>query len=114
MSSCSQKVRMVLAQKNIPWTSQTLDLRRGDQFKPEFVKLNPKAVVPVIEHNGKVLTESNAIMEYLEEVFPDRPLMPGDSGDRAIVRKWLIRLDAGLHTHNARISFVIAFADARS
>ncbi len=109
MSVCAQKVRMVLAEKNIEWTGPNLNLRAGDQYQPDFLKLNPKAVVPVIEHDGNVITESNAIIEYLDEAFPEPPLMPADAAGRATVRNWLIQLDAGLHVNVARLSFAIAF-----
>ena len=51
MSVCAQKVRMALAEKQLPWESHHLDLRAGDQQKPEYVKLNPNAVVPTLVHN---------------------------------------------------------------
>ena len=109
MSVCAQKVRMVLDHKKVDWHSEHLNLRAGDQFKPQFLQLNPKAVVPVLQHNDSVISESNAIIEYLEEVFSQQPLMPESSVLRASVRNWLIRLDAGLHENVAVISFCMAF-----
>lgn len=109
MSTCAQKVRMVLAEKSIKWKGHHLDLRAGDQFKPKFRKLNPKSVIPVIIHNLKTITESNVIIEYLDEAFPTVPLMPEGLHERAEVRKWLLQLDAGLHKDIAIISFCITF-----
>lgn len=109
MSVCAQKVRLVLAYKEIKWQSKHLNLRAGEQFKPEFLKINPKAIIPVIAHNDNVITESNVICYYLEEVFNQKPLMPEDPVKRAELRVWLTRLDAGLHEQVAVISFCLAF-----
>lgn len=109
MSTCSQKVRFVLATKDIEWRGVELNLREGDQQKPEFLKLNPKAAVPVLVEDDWVLTESNIIAEYLEETYPQAPLMPATGIARAGVRGWMQRLDAGLHLHVAALSFGIAF-----
>jgi glutathione S-transferase len=109
MSSCAQKVRGQLAEKGIDWTSHELDLRSGGARTPEFLTLNPKGVVPVIVHNGTVVAESNIIMEYIEDAFPERPLMPQDAPGRARVREWLQRLDTGLHFDLAVVSLGVAF-----
>lgn len=109
MSVCAQKVRLVMVHKELQWEGVHLNLRAGDQFQPEFQKINPKGVVPVLQHNGSTITESNAIIEYLDEVFPHPPLMPDNPIKRAIVRNWMIRLDAGLHENIAVISFCVAF-----
>lgn len=109
MSVCAQKVRLVLAHKNIEWESQHLNLRAGDQYKPDFLKINPKAVIPVLVHNEHIITESNVICYYIEEAFKDQPLMSESLAERAKLREWLTRLDAGLHEQVAIISFCLAF-----
>lgn len=109
MSVCAQKVRLVLSHKELNWESEHLNLRAGDQFQPEFQKINPKGVVPVLQHDDVIITESNAIIEYLEDVYPQLPLMPDSPVARARVRNWMIRLDAGLHEQVAVISFCVAF-----
>jgi len=110
MSSCAQKVRCQLAEKNIDWQSHELNLRQGDQHRPEFLALNPKGVVPVIVHDGKVVCESNIIMEYIEDSFDTKTrLMPTSPIGRARARAWLQRLDSGLHLAIATISIGIAF-----
>ena len=77
MSTCAQKVRATLAEKDLAWDGHELNLRTGDQHKPQFLKLNPRGVVPVLVHDGNVIIESNIIMEYLEDAFPDtKRLMP--------------------------------------
>lgn len=109
MSVCAQKVRLVLAHKNIAWQNKHLNLRAGEQFTPEFLRINPKGVIPVLVHNNAVITESNVICYYLEEVFEQASLMPKNPVDKAQVRVWLTQLDAGLHEQIAVISFCLAF-----
>ncbi|WP_076536565.1 glutathione S-transferase family protein [Shewanella sp. UCD-KL21] len=109
MSVCAQKVRLVLAHKGIDWESIHLNLRAGDQFKPDFRKVNPKAIIPVLTHDDHVITESNVICYYLDEVFMQQPLMPQSPLQKAELRGWLTRLDAGLHEQIAIISFCLAF-----
>lgn len=109
MSVCAQKVRLVMAHKALEWEGSNLNLRAGEQFSPDFLKISPKGLVPVLVHDGEVILESNAIVQYLDEVFPDAPLLPQDAAERARARGWLIRLDAGLHEQVAVISFCVAF-----
>jgi glutathione S-transferase len=112
MSTCAQKVRGVLAEKDLTWESHELNLRTGEQHQPEFLKLNPRGVVPVLVHDGNVIVESNVIMEYLEDVFPGtKRLMPEAATERAAVRNWLQRLDTGLHLSIGAISVGITFRD---
>ena len=77
-SVCAAKVRLALAEKGLPWQGTYLDILKGDQFDPEYVKLNPKAVVPTLVHDGKIVTESTLICEYLDDVFPEPSLRPAD------------------------------------
>ena len=60
-SVCAAKIRIVLAEKNVPWYGHYLDVLAADQFDPEYLKLNPKAVVPTIVHDGNVVIESTVI-----------------------------------------------------
>ena len=57
ISVCAQKVRVVLAEKNLPWTSHQLSLVRGEHLTPEFKKINPRGVVPVLVHDGHAIVE---------------------------------------------------------
>jgi glutathione S-transferase len=92
-STCSQKVRICLAEKSLAWTSVHLNLRRLDQLKPEFLKLNPAGVVPVLVDDGHVITESTVINEYLDEAYPAAPLRPVDAHGRARMRRWTKYID---------------------
>ncbi len=107
-SVCAIKVRLTLAEKSLPWQGEVLALQKGDQFRPDYLKLNPNAVVPTLVHDGKVVIESTIIMEYLEEVFPDVALMPRDPHARSQVRLWLRRVD-DLHVHTGTLTTATAF-----
>ena len=112
MSTCAQKVRSQLAEKGLEWSGPNLNLRAGEQHRPEFLKLNPKGVVPVLVHDGFVVTESNIILEYVEDAFPDRkPLLASTAAQRARTRYWLQKLDSGLHLSIAILSIGVAFRD---
>jgi len=97
MSSCSQKVRLSLAEKGLEWESRHLNLRAGDTQTPEYLRLNPKGVVPTLEHDGHIVPESSIILEYLEDAFPENSLRPKTPHDLARVRLWAKRLDEGHH-----------------
>jgi glutathione S-transferase len=110
MSTCAQKVRLTLAEKGLAWENRHLDLRAGDQQKPEYLKLNPRGVVPTVVDKGKVVRESTVIMEYLDDEYPNPPLRPSDSHARAQMRLWTKRLDEGHHDiATATLSMGIAF-----
>jgi glutathione S-transferase len=109
MSVCSQKVRLVLAEKGLEYTPHHLHLREGDQFAPEYRKLNPAAVVPTLVHDGEVIRESTVIMEYLDEAFPDPPLKPAEAVARAAMRVWTKAMDEGVHAACAGIAYATAY-----
>lgn len=89
ISTCSQKVRLSLHEKGLPFTDTRIDFRKKEHLTPEYLAINPDGVVPSLLHDGKVVLDSSVIMEYLDEVFPDTPLSPPDAYGRAKMRKWL-------------------------
>lgn len=109
MSSCAAKVRMVLSEKQLAWDGIHLDLRAGDQQKPDYVKLNPNKVVPTLVHDDAVIIESNVICEYLDDAFEEHPIRPADPAQRAGMRLWTKQLDEGVHAATSVISNCIAF-----
>lgn len=111
MSSCAQKVRFVLHEKGLDWKSIELDLRAGEQLKPEFLKINPRGLVPVLVHDGAVIPESTIICEYLDEAFPEPPLLPKTPLARAQTRLWTQPIDEFLHMDTVALSFAIAFGE---
>ncbi len=84
----SMKSILCLKEKGLAFVSHYVDLLRFEQHRPEFVQLNPNGQVPVLVHDGAVITESTVINEYLEDVFPDVPLRPGNPVERAQMRIW--------------------------
>ena len=75
-SSCSQKLRIFLKEKNINWKSHHVNLVNGDNFSDWFLGINPRGVVPVLVDNGEVHIESNDIIKYLDNKFPSKILWP--------------------------------------
>ena len=90
-----QRVRVVLAEKNLPYETFPIDLRAQAQKTPDYLKLNPYGKVPVLTDDDTVLYESCIINEYLDEKYPTPPLMPADPAKKAKAR---ILIDYGL-TH---------------
>jgi len=87
-SSCSQKLRIFLKEKNISWKSHHIDLVKGDNFSDWFLGINPRGVVPVLIDDGEVHIESNDIIKYLDEKFPTNPLWPKEQNEK--IEKFLI------------------------
>lgn len=111
-SVCSEKVRMVLNEKGVAdWQSVEVDLFTGEQFDPDYLKLNPKAVVPTLVDDNGVLTESTLIAEYLDDRFPDPPLKPDSAFDRAQMRLYSKACDEGLHQGVAVMSYAAMFME---
>jgi len=113
LSSCSQKVRLVLAEKNLAFTSRDVNLVSGEQHAPEYVKLNPNHVVPTLIHDGRVLIESSLINEYLEESFPAVPLAPRDPAARHAMRLWVKKIDEKVHPAAGVITYAIGARPAQ-
>jgi len=93
ISTCSQKVRLVLEEKGLPWKGQAINFGKADHLTPEYLKLNPNGVVPTLLHDGDPIIESSVITEYLDEAFPDRPVRPKDLKRLAHMRAWRQYID---------------------
>ena len=108
-SVCCQKVRIVLSEKQIPHEVVNISFEERQQHTPEFEALNPKGKVPVIVHDGRVITESTIIIEYLDEAFPGPRLMPKDPYWHARRQLWARWIDDEMHIpHIATLSFNIS------
>ncbi|KAJ8647363.1 hypothetical protein MRB53_000386 [Persea americana] len=83
-SSCSWRVRIALHLKGLKYEYKAVNLLKGEQFSPEFSKLNPLSYVPVLVDGDIVISDSFAIILYLEEKYPENPLLPSDIQKRAI------------------------------
>jgi glutathione S-transferase len=107
-SACAAKVRLALAEKQLEWVGHYVDILKGEQFDARFLRLNPKGVVPVLVHDGRVVRESTVICEYLEEVFTAHAIYPRDAFERAQVRIWTKAVDEELHPACSTITYVVS------
>jgi maleylpyruvate isomerase len=99
-STASYRVRIALGLKGLDYRQVTHDLRTGAQREENFVALSPQGLVPAIEADGAVLTQSLAIIEWLDERWPDHRLLPGDPTGRAIVRSMAQIVACDIHPLN--------------
>ena len=97
-SAAAWRVRIALGFKELPVSQVSHHLRRGEQRAPGYLKLNPQGLVPaLVLENGAVLTQSLAILEWLDEAFPDPPLLPATPLERARARAFALALAADTH-----------------
>ncbi|MGD9387132.1 MAG: maleylacetoacetate isomerase [Gammaproteobacteria bacterium] len=101
-STAAWRVRLALELKGLAWSYRPVHLVRdgGEQRRPEFLRLNPQGLVPALEIDGLVLTQSLAIIEYLDETRPEPRLLPEDPAGRARVRGLAQLIASDLHPLN--------------
>lgn len=101
-SSAAWRVRIALAHKGIAYGQVPVHLLRdgGQQRSESYLRVNPQGLVPALEQDGKVLAQSMAILEYLEETQPDKPLLPVDPWQRAEVRAMALAVACDIHPLN--------------
>lgn len=103
-SGAAWRVRIGLALKRLDYASVPHDLRLGEQAAPAYRALNPQALVPALDTGAGVLTQSLAILEWLDEVCPEPPLLPRDALPRAQVRGMALTIASDIHPlHNLRV-----------
>jgi len=87
-SSAAYRVRIALNHKGLDYNTVPVHFRKegGQHKKPEYLALNPQGLLPTLVDGDNVIPQSMAIIEYLDEVYPDTPLLPKEPGERAIVR----------------------------
>ena len=101
-SSAAYRVRIALNLKGLQAEHIPRHLLRagGEHRLEEYLALNPQGLVPALEHEGRVIGQSLAIIEYLEEIHPDPPLLPRDPGERAVVRSMSLAIACDIHPLN--------------
>jgi maleylpyruvate isomerase len=99
-SSAAYRLRIALNLKGLAVDSEFVHLRKGEQISPAYRGINPFGLVPTFEHNGELLTQSLAIIEYLDEIVPQPPLLPASASDRAYVRSIALSIACDIHPLN--------------
>ena len=89
VSTCSQKVRYVLAEKGLTFESRVIDWSKNEHLSETYLALNPNGVVPTLVDNGRPIVDSSVICEYLDESVPEPPLAGKDALARAEMRAWM-------------------------
>ncbi len=109
MSTCAQKVRLVLDELDLDWESRHLKLRGDEQLRPEYLAINPKGQVPALVDGDLVVVESTVINEYLADAYGNGRLIPGDPAARARMRWWTRQLDDDVFGAIGVLSQAISF-----
>ena len=99
-SSAAYRVRIALNFKGLSYEQVPVDLRAGAQRAPDFLEINPQGLVPVLEDNGVSLTQSLPILNYLEERYPEPPLLPKDAPGKATSRAMAVAIACEIHPLN--------------
>ncbi len=111
-SVCSERVLMTLAEKQtVDWTGHHIDLFDGAQANPDYLKLNPKAQVPTLVHDGQIIRESSIICDYLDNISPEFPLKPSDAANSARMREWIKESDESGFQGVGALSFTAVFRE---
>jgi len=115
-STAAQKIRIALAEKQLEWVSHHLDtsVAKREHFSKEYLQINPRGIVPTLVHDGIVVRESQVILEYLDDAFPELPLRPASAGDKATMRLWTKLIDEGLHVNSRVVGMCIVVRHAKA
>ncbi len=99
-SSASYRVRIALNMKGLAYEQVSVHLAKGRQYDAQFAAISPQNLVPVLEHNGRVFYQSLAIIEFLDEMYPQTPLLPKDPVARCRVRSLALICGCEIHPLN--------------
>ena len=99
-SGTSYRTRIALEIKGVAYRQEPVNLRAGEQSEPAYQALNPQRLVPALETPDGILTQSSAIIEWLEERYPEPPLLPSEPGARAVVRAMAMAVACDIHPLN--------------
>jgi len=98
LSSCSQRVRIVLAEKDLDWVSHEIDLEKMEHATPEYQSIHPNGLVPALVHDGQVIIESIDIIDYLDTTYPEPPLRPSSAANLGEMHNWMKLADGAQHS----------------
>ena len=110
-SICTQKVFITLAEKDLTFDEQLINLFAAEQYDPEYLKLNPKGVVPTLVHDGRAISESSLICEYVDEIWPGSPLVPDDPYLKTKMRQFSKLVDETIFEATRELSFSAMFRE---
>ena len=97
-SSAAYRLRIALNLKGLNYDLHAVNLLKKEHKSEEYLALNPQGLVPALRTDGgDFLTQSPAILEWLEETYPDTPLLPNDTNERAKVRSWCFQIGCDIH-----------------
>ncbi|MHA6287091.1 maleylacetoacetate isomerase [Maricaulis sp. CAU 1757] len=96
-SSAAYRLRIALNLKGIAFDQVSINLKDGAQHAPEWRARQPQGLVPVLSHEGRDHVQSPAILEWIEETWPDPALLPGHAADRCTVRAWCAVIACDIH-----------------
>ena len=115
LSSCSQKVRIVFRELGLPFTPHPINLMKDEQQTDWYLGINPRGEVPVLVHNGAVHTESNDIIQYIDENFasPEKSLLPQSEGERHTMQT-LLDMENDLHGDLRTVTFTYLAPDMKN
>ncbi len=99
-SSAAYRVRIALNLKNLPYESICVSLQKSEHDRNQFKKINPQGLVPVLDDDGMVLTQSFVIMDYLDSTYPEPALMPSNQRERAYVSSIALSIACDIHPLN--------------
>jgi maleylpyruvate isomerase len=99
-SSAAYRVRIALNMKGLDYQQASVHLAKGQQHEPDFAEISAQHLVPVLEHEGHRLTQSLAIIEFLDSRYPQPPLLPADAYERARVQSLALMIACEIHPLN--------------
>ncbi|MFT5706470.1 MAG: glutathione S-transferase [Oceanospirillaceae bacterium] len=110
--SCSLAVKAALALSGLEYEVKIVNAQAGEQFAPEFIKINPLSKVPALIVDGHIITEGAAILQYISELAPNTNLLPeAGTMDRAQALKWMMFVYSNVHPHFSRAFIPARYGD---
>ena len=110
-SICTQKVFITLAEKDLRYEEKLINLFTAEQFDPEYLKINPKGVVPTLVHEGRAIPESSLICEYIDEIWKENALVPDDAFQKTRMRQFSKLVDETIFEATRELSFSAMFRE---